>query len=220
MISTLLLANTGDIGYGGANSILDTAQGLMRANATAWNALWNDAVTNQSGLWQGLIGIGEILSVLGLVYASFKSSKDILKDNSQYNLHKIAEFLIPPIFVFLLFLNSGFLLASLVKITRAVSYSEISQLYDAQILGTTIREAMESVGQTQQANMQVRTLFRDCIDLNGEELKQCLADQGKRAGLQEIAERNQNALPGNLARTLCGMVSGFCAAVILPILAR
>ncbi len=52
MIQSILLQANNSFGTNSGLNILSSADALMRANATSWNLLWDDAVSPSSDLWK------------------------------------------------------------------------------------------------------------------------------------------------------------------------
>ncbi|WP_013334830.1 hypothetical protein [Gloeothece verrucosa] len=204
-----LLANT--FGYEQSTGLLNVSDSVMKANAQSWDSLWNDAVSTNSGLWQGLIQIGTLLAAIGIVYSVVKFKQDLLRGNGEYDWSKIIEFIVPVLFVAVFTVGNGNLLAYSVKMTRTVVYYEIGQLYDVQINGLNIKTAIEAIQNSQFSNTKVKELFAECKSYQGEELQKCITDPDRLTALEELANGNKNTLNGNLANLICNMT--ICSVV-------
>ncbi|MGB5637263.1 MAG: hypothetical protein WBM86_31385 [Waterburya sp.] len=199
-----LLAQSGS---GGAINIIQNANTITQANAASWQSLWNDAISPSSDLWKAIISLSQILLGLSFLYMAYKNSADFFS-GYDYQLSKIIEFITPTLLVGILLANDGFFFVNLIQITRTVAYHQVELFYNANINGIQMKSAVEALEQTTRANMDARQLFRDCVDKSGQDLTDCLNEQAKSTGLQQIVQNNNNSLNGNFAQSMCGLVPG------------
>ncbi|EAZ88198.1 hypothetical protein [Crocosphaera chwakensis] len=206
MIQPILLQANNSFGANSGINILSSADALMRANATAWNALWDDAVSSNSFLWEGLIGIGNIFIVIGIIWTAYKKSNEIFNE-AKYDMRAIIQMVIPFFFIGILMLNKGIFLANSIRLVRTVSYHQISRLYQQQVAGISLQDAVNSLAQTQAANTRTQQIFADCVGKSGQALQDCMSSPDKVNALQQVMAGSSNALPGNVASLLCGLIS-------------
>ena len=206
MIQFILLQANNSFGTNSGLNILSSADALMRANATSWNLLWDDAVSPSSDLWKGLIGIANIFIIIGIVWTVYKKSHEIFHE-AKYDMRAIIQMVIPFFFIGILMLNKGIFLANSIRLVRTVSYYQISELYKQQVAGITLQDAVNSLAQTQAANTRAQQIFSDCVGQNGQDLQDCMSSPDKVNALEQVMAGSSNALPGNVANLLCGLIT-------------
>ncbi len=206
MIQSILLQANNSFGTNSGLNILSSADALMRANATSWNLLWDDAVSPSSDLWKGLIGIANIFIIIGIVWTVYKKSHEIFHE-AKYDMRAIIQMVIPFFFIGILMLNKGIFLANSIRLVRTVSYYQISELYKQQVAGITLQDAVNSLAQTQAANTRAQQIFSDCVGQSGQDLQDCMSSPDKVNALEQVMSGSSNALPGNVANLLCGLIT-------------
>lgn len=177
-----------------ASEVIRQSLQLSQATTESWQRIWDAAINpNVYELWAGTVYLGRILGAISILYLAIQYAPEI---NNTTSWSKLLEMFLWPLTVFVFLLGNGQLLAHLVRIIRAIGYSEVSKILEIQLVGVTFRQAVEQVHLNNLSTRRIQQIYGECINLVGEELNECW--QSKQAEAQEMLNQlgaNTNISP-------------------------
>lgn len=165
-----------------ASEVIQQSLRLNQDTIASWQRIWNAAIDpNTVELWAGLVSFGGSLAALSIIYLSIKYAGELGNINSW---SKILEMFLWPLTVFIFLAGNGQLLAQVVRIVRAIGYTQVSKILEIQLAGVTFRQAVEQVRLNNLSIHRIQQIYGECVNLVGAELNECW--QSKQIEAQEM----------------------------------
>lgn len=165
-----------------ASEVIRQSLQLSQDTVEAWQRIWDAAIDpDVFELWAGTVSLGRTLGALSILYLAVKYAPEM---NNTTSWSKLLEMFQWPLTVFVFLLGNGRLLAQVVRVFRAIGYSQVSKILEIQLVGITFRQAVEQVRLNNLSTRRIQQIYGECINLVGKELNDCW--QSKQTEAQEM----------------------------------
>ena len=181
------------LALGSGIDILTDVSSDAKNIADGWTQFWNETYKKENGLWLASVYLSSLITAFAFLGWAVNFMKAILTNKWSVGIEESVWMAV----VMVMLADNGAMAVNVVKAMRFIAVEQTEIIYEINLAGVSIQEALTDTLVTSAIQDQIRVGMRACEIKTGQEQIDCLQQLGDLARQKiQDAERKYGALAG------------------------